>query len=658
MGIVNFASKFVRLLAMLMAATSAACVISCILGIFSMFGLWLLSRFKWVSRLLFILGGIVGLMSVSTQAATCGPATTQGTAPPGWQTYCWLDLSTYNDTTARAVTGQNFSFTLTDGAVLTFNLKTSPTTAPAIISIAAPSWTGAAVGNTAFLGIPGKPILYSQAGGTDVFTISSILITPPLGAPAVSAYAFVAADAESTNNGESLKFVTNGGNWIILDQVDPISGTLYPTVTGVGTNTFTETGVAGTVGGYIVASNNPTTVTTTMVGGGLQGVMFAVRFASIRLNKTITGARVNAADQFKFNIKATSTGAVLGTGTTTGTGNGPFTAAAVSLASGVTLTLDEAMATGSVTALNEYDSRLTCTNASASSTVMPTNQATSSYSFGALQFGDAVQCVFNNTPFPHLRLQKALGAVGRQFAGDQFKLNIGNGPTSVASTTTTGTGATVTNGATAMTQVAAGASFSLTETASGTTLLSQYTATMSCSNAWATSTTTLPVTVPGNVSPVLGDVITCTITNTGKGANATLTLVKSSTIVSDPINGSTNPKAIPGAIILYSIVATNTGNSAVDANTVVITDPLPSNLSFDTTTGVLFSNGTPTSGVTSVTTTYSNQAGGGAPYTYTPAAGFDANVKGLRVAGNGTMAASTGAGSQPSFTITFRVRVN
>jgi uncharacterized repeat protein (TIGR01451 family) len=595
---------------------------------------------------------------ISAQAANCGPATTQGTAPPGWQTYCWLDLSTYNDTTARTTTGQNFSVTLTDGAILTFNLKTTPITAPAVIAIAAPSWTGAAVGNTAFLGIPGKPILYSQAGGTDVFTISNILIAPPLGAPAVSAYAFVAADAESTNNGESLKFVTNGGNWTILDQVDPISGTTYPTISGTGTNTFTETGVAGTVGGYIVASNSPTTVTTTMVSGGLQGVMFAVRFASIRLNKTITGARVNAADQFKFNIKTTTTGAILGSGTTTGTGNGPFAAAAVSLASGVALTLDETMATGSVTSLNEYDARLTCTNSSTSSTVMPTNLATTSYSFGALQFGDSVQCVFNNTPFPHLRLQKALGAVGRQFAGDQFNLSISNGPTTVASTTTTGTGAVVATGATAMTQVATGVSYSLAEAASGTTLLSQYTATMSCVNAAGTSTTTLPTTVPGIIAPVMGDVITCTITNTGKGSNATLLLVKSSSIVSDPINGTTNPKAIPGAIILYSISATNSGPTAVDANTVVITDPLPTNVTFDATTGVAFANGTPTSGLTGITTSYSNQAGGVAPYTYTPTAGFDGNVKGIRVSGNGTMAPSTGASAQPNFTITFRARVN
>ncbi len=273
----------------------------------------------------------------------------------------------------------------------------------------------------------------------------------------MTAYMFVGADAESTNDGESLSFNTNGGNWTLLDQVDPITGTTYPTTTGIGTQTFTETGVPGTVGGYIVGSTSPTTVRTTLVGGGLQGAMFAVRFASMRLTKVINGARVNAADQFRFDVTATSTGTTLATGLTTGTGTGPFTAAAVSLASGVPLTLSGSMAGGSVSPLTSYSPSLTCTNGTAGSTTpLPTNFATSSFNFGALQFGDAIACTFTNTAFPHLRIQKALGGTGRRFASDQFTMSIAQGATSVASTTTTGTGTTVTTGATALLQVTAG----------------------------------------------------------------------------------------------------------------------------------------------------------------------------------------------------------
>jgi hypothetical protein len=613
----------------------------------------------WLFRLSWV---IMACWSGNAFAATCSPATSQGAAPPSWQTYCWLDFSTYSDATVRTTAGQNFSYTLSDGAILTFNVKLTGT--PVLLPKPAPSWTGAAVGNTAFLGIPGSPILYSQTGGTNVLTISSILITPPPGAPAVTAYAFVAADAESTNNGESLSFNTNGGGWTVLDAVDPISGTLFPTSAGAGTATFTETGVAGTVGGYIVGSNSPTTVTTTLVGGGLQGAMFAVRFASIRLNKVIGGARVDATDQFKFDIQATATSSVLATGTSTGTSLGPFAAAAVSLASGIPLTITEAMAPGSASTMSHYQSSLNCINGtSGSTTVLPTALTTTSYSFGSLQFGDAIQCTFTNTPFPHISLQKVLGAGGRQFAGDQFILNLNGSAGTVATTTTTGTGSTITTGVIPMTQVTAASAYSLAELPSGTTSLAQYTATLSCANARTGSSTVLPTTLPGSITPVVGDVITCTITNLKIPANANLTAVKSVTIVSDPVNGTTNPKAIPGALVNYTISVTNTGNLTVTAGSIFIDDPLPSTITFNNGIAVGFINGTPSSGLSFNLATdvkFSNLAATPTSFTactYTPTAGFDANVKHVCVRPSGTMAAGTGVG-QPNFSIVFQGRVN
>lgn len=596
--------------------------------------------------------------SGSALAAVCAPATSQGTAPASWQTYCWLDFTSYNDTTARSGAGQNFSYTLSDGATLTFNVKT---TGAAITSIAAPSWTGAAVGNTAFLGIPNRPILYQTAAGTTQVTISNILITPPPGAPAVTAYMFVGADAESTNDGESLSFNTNGGNWTLLDQVDPITGTTYPTTTGIGTATFTETGVAGTVGGYIVGSTSPTTVRTTLVGGGLQGAMFAVRFASMRLTKVINGARVNAADQFKFDVTATSTGTILATGTTTGTGTGPFTAAAVSLASGVPLTLTESMAGGSVSPITSYSPSLTCTNGTTgSATPLPTNVAATSYNFGALQFGDAIACTFTNTAFPHLRIQKALGGTGRRFASDQFTMSIAQGVTTVASTTTTGTGVTVSTGATALTQVTAGQAYVLAEAASGTTVLSQYTASMSCTNARNGTTTTFAV--PATITPILGDLITCTVTNTPRAANASLTTVKSSTVISDPVNGTTNPKLIPGAVLSYAINISNTGTLGVDSSTVFILDPLPTTLEYNGASTVTFANGTPASGLAFNAATdvrWSKSATAPASFaacTDTPAAGFDPTIRYVCIRPTGTMAGAT-AGGQPSFAVSFQTRI-
>lgn len=617
----------------------------------------LTQRLRLLLATLFVL--LMGFGSTSAQAQSCAPAASQGTAPQGWETYCWLDLSTYNDATARSAAGQNFSFNLNDGSTLSFNLKVTPTTAAAFNSIAAPSWTGAAVGNTAFLGIPGRPVLYTSAAGSKSITFSGITITPPPGAPAVTAYSFVAADAESTNDGENLQFVTNGTGWQILDQVNPISGNNYPTITGTGTSTFTETGVPGTVGGYIVGSNSPTTVTTNMQAGGLQGAMFAVRFASIRLRKTITGARVNAADQFTFRVSATSSGTTLASGTTTGTGNGPFSATPLSLASGIPLTLSEAMAAGSVSTLAKYESRLTCTNTTTSSTTpLPTNLLTTSYNFGALQFGDAVICVFNNAAFPHIQISKALGTGGRRFSTDQFTVRINQASTVVASATTTGTGTTVTGGNTGLVQVTPGTAYTLDEIMSGPGSLSQYTSTLACTNATNGVTTTFPTTVPGNITPVLGDVISCVVTNTRLAGNATLVVSKTSTVLSDGVSAA-NPKSIPGAIVRYTITVQNTGNLSVDANSIVIVDAFPPNFTLDASTPFTFTEGARPSSLNAFNqgtmVTYSNT--GSAPFTAPLGSGYNAAIRAFRYAPTGTMQGANATGPS-SFSISFVGRLN
>ena len=612
-------------------------------------------------RLACVLVMLCGVVATPAQAQSCAPASSQGTAPAGWQTYCWLDFATYNDTTARSASGQNFSFTLSDASVLSFNLRATSTAATAAVSTAAPSWTGAAVGNSAFLGIPGRPILYmSNTGSTVNFNISGITITPPPGAPAVTAYAFVAADAESTDGNEQIVFGTNGGGWIELDRVNPITGTQYPTSSGIGTTNFTTTGggQTGNVGGFIVGTNSPTTVTASMTGSGLQGMMFAVRFASIRLNKQITGARINAADQFTFRITATSSGSTLATGTTTGTTNGPFTAAAVSLASGIPLTLTEAMAAGSVSALTRYSSRLSCTNSTSSSTPLPNNVSTTSYSFGALQFGDAVQCTFTNAAFPHILLRKALGTGGRRFDTDQFTVRINQGSTVVASATTAGSGGTVTGGDTGLVQVNAGTAYSLDEIMSGPGSLTQYTRVLGCTNGTNGVTTTFPTTVPGTITPVLGDVITCTITNTRLAGNATLVVSKTSTILSDGVSGS-NPKSIPGAIVRYTITVQNTGSLSVDANTITVVDPFPANFTLDASTPFTFTNGAVPSGLNAFNqgTMVTYSATGAAPYSAPLGSGYNAAIRAFRFAPTGTMGPATTSGPS-SFSLTFVGRLN
>jgi hypothetical protein len=322
------------------------------------------------------------------------------------------------------------------------------------------------------------------------------------------------------------------------------------------------------------------------------------------------------------------------------------------------------MAAGSVNTMAHYSPSLTCINGtSGSTTPVPTGVATTAYSFGTLQFGDAIQCTFSNTPFPHLTLQKVLGAGGRQFASDQFIMNINQGATTLATTTTTGTGSTILTGVTPQTQVAASTAHTLGEVGAGTTSLAQYTASMACTNARTGSPTALPTSVPGTVTPAMGDVITCTVTNLKKPANANLTMIKSSLIVSDPVNGTTNPLAIPGALINYAITVANTGTLSVTSSSIFIDDPLPATVTFNNGIAVGFTNGTPVSGLTFNLATdvkFSNLAATPTSFaacTYVPTAGFDANVKHVCIRPSGTMAGGTGSG-QPSFTVTFQVRVN
>lgn len=611
-------------------------------------------------RFLAIVAVLCGLMwASSAQAQNCGQATTQGTAPASWETYCWLNFTNYNDTTARSASGQNLSFALPDGSTLSFNVRVTGGTGTAFNSVTAPTWTGAAIGNTAFIGIPGRPGLYTAAAGTRTIALSGISIIPPIGASA-SIYSFVVADAESSNGGETIRMTTNGGSWQLLDNVPPITGGTFPTLTGVGSSNATITGVGGTVGAHILGSNSPTSVTVETVAGGLQGVMFAVRFASIRLQKAIVGTRVNSADQFLYQIVSSANNAVITGGATSGTGNGPFSTQALVMAAGLPITLRETMVAGSPSALAQYSASLTCVNtAGPTRAALPNNVATTSFSLGQLEFGEALLCTFTNGAQPRVTLRKALTSNGRRFAGDQFTVRIRQGTTIVASSTTTGTGATVSAGNTGAVQLLAGQSYSLDEIAAGTTSLGNYAAAMACTNATSGTGTSLPTAMPGSITPRAGDVITCTITN-NRRATAVLLIEKTSAVISDPVNGTNNPKAIPGAIIEYSVRVRNVGNTAVDSSSIVIIDDMPPNMAFATGTPVTFVNGTPASGLTAFnagTMVRYSSSGVSGPFTYAPSGAFDPNVRAIRIAPTGTMAAATSGTNQPSFTIRFRAQV-
>lgn len=336
-------------------------------------------------------------------ANTCAPAATRGTAPVDYKDYCWLDFSGYNDTTARSASGQPFSFTLPDLSVISMTLKTTLNvgSGTALVTKPVPSWSGAAFGNTAFIGIPGQSILYSAMNNTTVTVVlSGITVAPPPGGTGIAKYAIIVGDGESSNENETLSFTTNADAWIQLSKVQNGASLLYPSLAGVGTKTVTETGVAGTVGSYVFGSfNNPTSISSKFKAGGLQGFIVGVRYASISVVSQIVGQRYNAPDQFTYAVKSPS-GAAMVSGTTSGTALNGFSVAGLpTIAASYPFVIDEVMASGSTGALANYTVSLTCTNANAASTTpLPTNALGASYTIPSLQYGDAVSCVFTNTP--------------------------------------------------------------------------------------------------------------------------------------------------------------------------------------------------------------------------------------------------------------------
>jgi hypothetical protein len=137
-----------------------------------------------------------------------------------------------------------------------------------------------------------------------------------------------------------------------------------------------------------------------------------------------------------------------------------------------------------------------------------------------------------------------------------------------------------------------------------------------------------------------------------------LTVTKSSTPWSDPINGTSNPKLIPGGDLIYSLTVTNADTSPVDLSALTLTDVLPATLTFANTdiddAGPLTTNYDFTPGASGLTfsavnLTYSNTSG--TTYAYTPAAGYDPLVNALRFVPTGSMAANS------SFTLKFRARI-
>lgn len=131
---------------------------------------------------------------------------------------------------------------------------------------------------------------------------------------------------------------------------------------------------------------------------------------------------------------------------------------------------------------------------------------------------------------------------------------------------------------------------------------------------------------------------------------AALSVGKTSTVISDPLNLGVNPKSIPGAVMEYGITLTNTG--AVSATVVTITDPLPANTTF--ANGVYNLGASNVSITVGATTTFCQAETGG---TDSNADGCFRTAGGVLTVGAPALAnVATGAGN--AVTVRFRVTIN
>jgi uncharacterized repeat protein (TIGR01451 family) len=152
-----------------------------------------------------------------------------------------------------------------------------------------------------------------------------------------------------------------------------------------------------------------------------------------------------------------------------------------------------------------------------------------------------------------------------------------------------------------------------------------------------------------------------------------LTHQKTVLVLSDPVNGTTNPKNIPGAVNQYTLTIQNTGSGT--ANSLTIADLISTNSelftgNFLTGTGTgspfVFTNGSSISGLSCSFGTIGDSADcvefskdSGATWTYTPNGAYDPAVTNIRFRLTGSMngAATVGTPPYPGFSLQFKTRI-
>ncbi|MFY2762468.1 hypothetical protein [Arenimonas sp. MALMAid1274] len=319
-----------------------------------------------------------------------------------------------------------------------------------------------------------------------------------------------------------------------------------------GSATVLPSGVSATASWtFTPATNDQVTCTITN----------SARPATLTLNKSVA-SRANAADQFTVSVLQ-SPSTVLGSATTSGAGTSASTGAVTLPSLTGTYSVTDAMAAGSPSVINQYTSTISCSNARAGAPAAVTVTGTAP-TWGVPQAaGDILTCTITNTRrAASIVLSKALS--GARFSNsDQFVMSVA-GPGG-GTATTSGTGATISGGTVTVASATPGAAYTLSETmaAGSPSPLTSYGGSIACSNSRTGATTVLPSGAGTSfpLTPLAGDAITCTLTNSR--LNPSLSVTKSDA------SGTYQP----GAGATYTLVVSNAGPGIANGASVV--DNLP-----------------------------------------------------------------------------------
>lgn len=124
---------------------------------------------------------------------------------------------------------------------------------------------------------------------------------------------------------------------------------------------------------------------------------------------------------------------------------------------------------------------------------------------------------------------------------------------------------------------------------------------------------------------------------------ASMAIAKYSKVVQDPFNGTTNPKAIPGAWVEYCLIVTNSGSAT--ATNIVLTDAIPANTAYKPDSIY--------TGATGTANTCDSENGTNQDDTTGPDGDYDQTTPGAV-----TVNAASVAGGGGVFRATFRVIIN